>query len=164
MSMEEDFTRHLNRLAEVTFRGTEFTAMTEVVRSLGEQAAAAARAEREGAREGTRWTDWRGNEYGIGDVIAYPQDQGSSSAYIVVARALDLWHERQGDGSSGWQWKRITEEKWAALSEKDRHPHQGCTRPRIKVEVLDREGHWPRKNPVTTLHKDTHVILLEHAP
>lgn len=44
-----------------------------------------------------RLTDWRGNEYGIGDTILYPVSRGSSSAYLNEGTVLE-YVPAEGEG------------------------------------------------------------------
>ncbi|MEU7096037.1 hypothetical protein [Kitasatospora aureofaciens] len=49
-------------------------------------------------------TDWRGNEYGVGDIILYPRISGRSCE-ISEATVVDIWETYRGDRG----WKRLAE-------------------------------------------------------
>jgi hypothetical protein len=53
-----------------------------------------------------RLTDWRGNEYGVGDTILYARMSGRSCE-ISEATVVDIWETYQADGS--WKWLRLEE-------------------------------------------------------
>ncbi|TDB90942.1 hypothetical protein E1264_03815 [Actinomadura sp. KC216] len=50
-------------------------------------------------------TDWRGNEYGVGDLVLYPRMSGRSCE-VREARVLDIWQVHYDD----YKWKRWTGE------------------------------------------------------
>lgn len=92
-----------------------------------------------------KFTDWRGNEVKVGDLIAYPVTVGRSAS-IATGIVLRIW--------------------------KKKHPYQdGAFNHRISVQPTDRaSNHWrysykpdvPEK--VSTLQFWDRAILLESAP
>lgn len=98
-----------------------------------------------------RWRDWRGQEYGQGDRVIYPVQQGSSSAHVREGVILDLFHVRR---DKDWRWARITEEELYGGSDWDEIEY------RIVVRVTggSRSGLEPGK--VVTLRKRDHVTLI----
>lgn len=50
-----------------------------------------------------RETDWRGNEYGVGDLVIYARMSGRC-VEMVEARVLDIWRVFRNDD---WKWERL---------------------------------------------------------
>jgi hypothetical protein len=53
-----------------------------------------------------RLTDWRGNEYGVGDTVIYPRQSGRS-VEVKEAVVLDISKFYR---DSDWNWQRMPEE------------------------------------------------------
>lgn len=87
------------------------------------------------ADTGMKLTDWRGNEYGIGDTIFYPRMSGRSCE-ICEATVMDIW-ETYNDGR---RWKRLAEgetppdkECWN-IAERAYESRPAKTEVRVKVQ------------------------------
>jgi hypothetical protein len=102
-----------------------------------------------------RWTDWRGQEYGVGDTILYPCGQGSSSAYTREGVILGMFHVARDEH---YRWKPVTEEEAAGL---DRWSKQA----RLIVQVTgDQTGlRDEQRGKAVTLLKREHVVLIARA-
>lgn len=62
-----------------------------------------------------RIIDWRGNEYGVGDLVLYPRMDGRC-VEIMEARVVDIWRVFRNDN---WKWERLPDGERASKMKKE---------------------------------------------